>query len=103
MYIAKSKYIKEDVSKVSKSIRGKYCIANTYYCSDIKYDKFTIQNNINHKNDKCDSEVYRTDVFGIREKKYEWMDEVLHHPIIHTILMSTIHLLFFFNVRNNTI
>lgn len=81
-----SKYIKEDSQKVSKAIRGKFCIANKYYCSDIKYDKFPIQNFINHKNDK----LYQYDLQGnfIKEwnnyseiKKYFGKDIGIHAAI----------------------
>lgn len=67
-----SKYIDEDVQKVSKAIRGKFCIANNYYCSDIKYDIFPIQPIINHKNDK----LYQYDLQGNFIKEWNNYSEV---------------------------
>lgn len=60
-----AEYIQENVQKISKSIRGKYCINKLWYCSDFKYDKFPIPDLINHKNDK----IYQYDLQGnfIRE------------------------------------
>ena len=67
-----SKNINEDLQKVSKAIRGKFCIANTYYCSDIKYEKFPVQPTINHKNDK----LYQYDLQGNFIKEWKNYSEV---------------------------
>ena len=67
-----SKYINEDLQKVSKAIRGKFCIAKTYYCSDIKYKKFPIQNIDIHKDDK----LYQYDLEGNFIKEWNNYSEV---------------------------
>lgn len=79
-------YIKRDKTKISVAIRGKYCLNNSYYCSDIKYDVFPIPVFINHKNDK----LYQYDLEGnfIREwknykevKQYFGKDVNIHSSI----------------------
>jgi len=81
-----AKFINEDVSKVSKSIRGKFSVCKQFYCSDIKYNKFPIPENVNHKSDK----LYQYDLQGnfIREwenysevKKYFGKDIGIHAAI----------------------
>lgn len=67
-----SKYINESVQKVSKAVRGKFCIQNKYYCSNIKYDKFPIISNTNHKNDK----LYQYDLEGNFIKEWNNYSEV---------------------------
>lgn len=67
-----AEYIKESENKVSKAIRGKFCISNTYYCSDIKYNIFPIQPIINHKNDK----LYQYDLSGNFIKEWKNYSEV---------------------------
>lgn len=67
-----SKYINESVQKVSKAVRGKFCIQDKYYCSDIKYDKFPVMPNTNHKNDK----LYQYDLEGNFIKEWNSYSEV---------------------------
>lgn len=67
-----SQFINKSVQKVSKAICGKFCIENTYYCSDIKYDKFPIPISINHKNDK----LYQYDLEGNFIKEWENYSQV---------------------------
>ena len=55
-----AKFLNEDSSKISKSIRGKFSVSKQFYCSDIKYDKFPIPENVNHKYDK----LYQYDLEG---------------------------------------
>ena len=71
--IAKAaKELKIDEDKISKSIRGKYCICKKFYASDFKYDKFPIPNFINHKNDK----LYQYDLQGNFIKEWNNYNEV---------------------------
>ena len=65
-------YINQSVQKISKAIKGKFCINNQYYCSDIKYDLFPIKNIINHKNDP----LYQYDLDGNFIKKWNNYTEV---------------------------
>lgn len=56
-----------DAAKLTNVIKGKYCYAKKYYISDIKYDKFPIPMNTNHKNDK----LYQYDMEGNFLKEWE--------------------------------
>lgn len=67
-----AKYLKENVQKISKAIRGKYCIQNLWYCSDLKLEQFIPQESINHKNDK----LYQYDLEGNFIKEWNSYKEV---------------------------
>lgn len=67
-----AKFINETRDKVSKSIKGKFSISSKYYCSDIKYNKFPIPININHKNDK----LYQYDLEGNFVREWNNYNEV---------------------------
>lgn len=54
-----AKDINSDIQTVSKAIKGKYCINKTYYCSDLKLEKFNVIRE-SHKN--CP--VYQYDLDG---------------------------------------
>lgn len=53
-----STFINTSIAKVSKAIRGKFCIEKKWYCSDIKYDKFEIPQQQKH------TIVYQYDLQG---------------------------------------
>lgn len=70
-----AKFLNEDPQKISKAIRGKFCISKEYYCSDVKYNMFPIPTFINHKNDK----LYQYDLQGNFIKEWENYNSVKRH------------------------
>lgn len=61
-----------EIDKISKSIKGKYSVNKKYYFSDIKYEKFPIVQQTNHRNDS----LYQYDLQGNFMKKWNNYSEV---------------------------